>query len=108
MFVNRLFTKEKRSILIVAPSSFEARKIYNKCHIYIEEYLGDYIEATMGPCKKLIKENPIKYKVKLQNLVMMHPLYLYFYVQSFKYNLPNDWYHENINKVKQVLDLAKE
>lgn len=83
------------------------RKIYNDCHIYIEEYLGDYIEATMGPCKKLIDENPAKYKVKLKNLVLMHPLYLYFYVQSFKYNLPDKWYKDNIKKVKQVLDLAE-
>lgn len=83
------------------------RKIYNDCHTYIEEYLGDYIEATMGPCKKLIDENPAKYKVKLKNLVLMHPLYLYFYVQSFKYNLPDKWYKDNIKKVKQVLDLAE-
>lgn len=83
------------------------RKIYNDCHIYIEEYLGDYIEATMGPCKKLIDENPAKYKAKLENLVLMHPLYLYFYVQSFKYNLPDKWYKDNIKKVKQVLDLAE-
>ena len=83
------------------------RKVYNDCHIYIEEYLGDYIEATMGPCKKLIDENPAKYKAKLENLVMMHPLYLYFYVQSFKYNLPDKWYKDNIKKVKQVLDLAE-
>ena len=61
----------------------------------------------MGPCKKLIDENPAKYKAKLENLVLMHPLYLYFYVQSFKYNLPDEWYKDNIKKVKQVLDLAE-
>ena len=39
---------------------------------------------------------------------MLHPLYLYFYIQSFKFNLPNDWYKENLAEVKKVLDLIKQ
>ena len=83
------------------------RRLYNGCHTYVEQYLKDYIESTIAPCKVLIKKNPIN-KLKMKNLMVMHPLYLYFYIQSFKFNLPNDWYRENMTEAAKVLKLIED
>lgn len=83
------------------------RRIYNDCHGYVEEHLSDYVESTIGPCLELIKKDPM-YKLKVKNLMLLHPLYLYFYIQSFKFNLPNDWYKHNLLQVKKVLNTIKE
>lgn len=40
--------------------------------------------------------------------MVMHPLYLYFYIQSFKFNLPNDWYRENMTEAAKVLKLIED
>lgn len=84
------------------------RRVYNGCHSYIEQYLKDYVEATIGPCKKLIGQNPSKYKPKMKELMVLHTLYLYFYIESFKFALPEDWYKDNLYEVKKVLDLIEE
>lgn len=83
------------------------RRIYNGEHNYIEQYLGDYVEATIEPCKKLIEINSKVYKEKMMKLMVLHPLYLYFYIQSFIYNLPDTYYKDNLKYVKKVLDLIK-
>lgn len=84
------------------------RRVYNGCYSYIEQYLKDYVEATIGPCKKLIGQNPSKYKPKMKELMVLHTLYLYFYIESFKFALPEDWYKDNLYEVKKVLDLIEE
>lgn len=82
------------------------RRIYNEKYNYVETYLKDYIEATVGPCQVLIEKNPVNAE-KVKNLMIMHPLYLYFYIQSFLFNHEEDYYRENFKYVKHVLDLIK-
>lgn len=43
----------------------------------------------------------------MKELMVLHTLYLFFYIQGCKYTLPNDWYKHNLNHVKKVLDLIK-
>lgn len=84
------------------------RRMYNGSHTYVEQYLCDYVESTIGPCRKLIAQDPMTYKEKMKNLMVLHPVYLYFYIESFKYNEPGTWYTHNLNEVKKTLDLIKE
>ena len=70
--------------------------------------MPDYVEATIAPCKKLIAQNPSKYKEKVKDLMVLHPLYLYFYIQSFKYEHPYEWYKHNLLEVTKVLKLIEE
>ena len=84
------------------------RRLYNGCHTYVEQCLPDYVEATIAPCRKLIAQNPSKYKEKVKDLMVLHPLYLYFYIQSFKYEHPYEWYKHNLLEVTKVLKLIEE
>lgn len=40
--------------------------------------------------------------------MVLHTLYLYFYIESFKFALPEEWYKDNLYEVKKVLDLIEE
>lgn len=95
---------------VANPNSL-SRKYFSKTHVYIEEYLCDYLTATSEPFYAVLDKYPKQWEFYM-NQILMGFLHGYFYYESFRYKIGSEalaknqvYLHDYKNQINEKLKM---